>query len=261
MSDRPTAADFNALFRGSIHGNYDIFTPRSYTDFLKRNDVDRARAIALFEGKRAIAAIAIGERPKRAWFGLIGVHPDHRGRGLSTQLMTAAIERVRASGARRIELEVAQRNAAAIRLASGFGFRACGELLVWTRRARRSATGALDFRTFSEDAVATIARKPSACWQREPCSVARAHRIALVQTAGAYAFVRIQGEYAMLLDAGADDAASARALLHELDARIPYDLTLNNEPADSPLTTALHNSNWRIIEHHLVLVSAVEPAM
>jgi ribosomal protein S18 acetylase RimI-like enzyme len=50
------------------------------------------------------------------------VQPDARGRGLGRALVSFAIERARARGARRLELDVAEDNAAALALYGSFGF-------------------------------------------------------------------------------------------------------------------------------------------
>lgn len=257
MSARPTAAEFNAFFRGAVFGNYDIFSTRSYADFVQRNDIDLARTVTAFDGEMLTGALAFGLRGDRAWFGLIGVHPDHRREGLARRMLAKAIDAAHAAGTRRIELEISQRNAPTLALTQHFGFVQEGELLVWARAARRTRAGALPRRNFTEAAVAAIARKPYACWQREPRSVALARSIGLVEVPGAYAFVRMDGEFANVLDAGARDGVASRLLLNELDARVPHDLTLNNEPWDSLLSGALRDGGWRIVERQYRMVHTV----
>ena len=255
MTYRPTANDFNTLFRGKTYGDDDIFTTRSYSDFVRRNDVDLSRAISIFEGARLAGTIAFAQRGQRAWLALMGVAPDLRGRGYGRKLFGDAVDAVRASGAKRVEFEVVQRNNPAISMYRSFGFEPIDELLVWARASSRGADGRLDFRTFSEGAVARVARRPPTCWQREPRSVAAAREIALVQCEGGYAYVRMRDEHAVLLDAGARDAESATLLLAELDARVPYDLTLVNEPASSPLSVELKRAGWGVVDrqHRMAL--------
>jgi ribosomal protein S18 acetylase RimI-like enzyme len=254
MSIAPGAADFNALFRGGAFGNYDIFTNRSYADFVHRNDIDLAHAITAREGASVVGALAFGVRGTRAWFGLIGVDPDHRREGLGAQMLTEAIAAVQAQGVRTIELEVSQRNAAPIALCKSFNFEQRGELLVWARDARDVAGALPPPRRFTEPAVRAIVHGTAACWQREPRSIARAGRIALVTLPGAYAFVRIDGDFAHVLDAGALDATRARDLARALDDRLSNDVTLNNEPADSVLSEALRDAGWRIVERQYRMV-------
>jgi GNAT superfamily N-acetyltransferase len=257
VSARPIAADFNTFFRGAVFGNYDIFSRGSYADFVRRNDIDLARAVSAFDGATLTGALAFGLRGERSWFGLIGVHPKHRRAGIARRMLAEAIDAAHAAGARRIELEISQRNAPTLALTRHFGFVPDGELLVWARAPHRGRAEALSQRRYSEGAVAAIAHTPYACWQREPRSVALARNIALVEVPDAYAFVRLDGEFANVLDAGARDDTAAQALLRELDARLPYDLTLNNEPADSVLSTALRDGGWHIVERQYSMVHTV----
>ncbi|MDE2482223.1 MAG: GNAT family N-acetyltransferase [bacterium] len=247
MSYRPTAADFNALFRGSVYGNYDIFTARSYGDFVRRNDIALERAISSFD-ERLIGTIAFAQRGERAWLSLMGVRPDLRGRGHGKALFGAAVDTVIASGARSIEFEVVQRNVAAIAMYRSFGFSAIDELHVYARRPLRAAANDLAFRRFGERSVTRIANGTPACWQREAVAVVRAAPLALIERDGAYAFVRMRGENGVLVDAGARDAAAAHALLDELDRRVSCDLTLPNEPSRSPLAVAMRERGWRVVE-------------
>jgi ribosomal protein S18 acetylase RimI-like enzyme len=245
---RPTAKDFNALFRSKTYGADDIFTTRSFADFVRRNDVDLSRAIATFEDGDLVGTIAFSQRGERAWLALMGVQPELRGLGYGKHLFAAAVDAVRASGARSIEFEVVQRNAAAIAMYRNFGFSIVDELLVWARASQRRAIPVLEFRRFTEGAVARIARRPPTCWQREPRSVAAARELALVQCDGAYAYVRMRDENAVLLDAGARDTDAAHALLAELDRCVPYNITLVNEPAGSPLSVVFAKSGWGIVD-------------
>ncbi|HTU71851.1 MAG TPA: GNAT family N-acetyltransferase [Candidatus Baltobacteraceae bacterium] len=251
---RPSAADFNLFFRGGIFGDYDIFTAQTYADFVWRNDIDLARAITAHNGRTLTGALALGIRADRAWFGLIGVHPEYRRAGLGRRLLAEALDAVRAAGVRRVELELSQRNRSALSMTRSFGFLEQGELLVWARSARPRAHGALPMHRLQERDVRAVAQMPSACWQREPRSVARAGSAALIETTGAYAFIQLRGEFANVIDAGARDLESARALVAELSARVPQDLTLNNEPATSVLSTALREHDWGIAERQYGMV-------
>ncbi|MGB6986986.1 MAG: GNAT family N-acetyltransferase [Candidatus Aquilonibacter sp.] len=257
MNVGPDAADFNALFRGGAFGNYDIFTTRSYADFAHRNDIDLAHAIVVREQALLLGALAFGVRGTRAWFGLIGVNPGYRREGLGARMLADAIAAVQSQGVRTIELEVSQRNAAPIALCKSFGFEQRGELLVWARERHDVADALPAARRFTEPAVRAIVPAQSVCWQRESRSIARAGRIALVTLPGAYAFVRTDGEFAHILDAGAIDATRAHYLVGALRDGVPHDLTLNNEPADSPLSAALGDAGWRVVERQHRMVRSV----
>ncbi len=257
MNVGPDAQDFNALFRGGAFGNHDIFTTRSYADFVHRNDIDLTHSIVVREAGLLLGALAFGVRGTRAWFGLIGVDPDNRREGLGARMLGDAIAAVQTQGVRRIELEVSQRNTAPIALCKSFGFEERGELLVWARETRKVADTLPAPRRFTEPAVRAIVPSQAACWQRESRSIARAGRIALLSLPGAYAFMRTEGEFAHVLDAGAVDAPRARDLVRALDERVPYDLTLNNEPADSAVSAALRDAGWRVVERQHVMVRSL----
>lgn len=254
MNIAPDADDFNALFRGGAFGNYDIFTARSYADFVHRNDIDPAHAIVAREQGTLLGALAFGVRGTRAWFGLIGVDPSCRREGLGARMLGDAIAAVQAQGVRTIELEVSQRNAAPIALCASFAFEQRGELLVWARGPRDVRDTLPAARRFPEPAIRAIVPSAAVCWQRESRSIARAGRIALLTLPGAYAFVRTDGEFAHILDANAVDATRARDLARALDERVGHDLTLNNEPAGSPLSTVLGDAGWRIVERQYLMV-------
>ena len=257
MSRGPDYDDFNAFFRAGAFGSYDIFTARSYADFVRRNDIDLAHAIAVREEGRMLGALAFGVRGTRAWFGLIGVDPERRREGLGARMLTDAIAAVQAQGVRAIELEVSQRNDAPIALIAGFGFEESGELLVWARDPRPGASGLPDARRFPEPAIRAIVPAVAACWQRESRSIARAGSIHLLSIPGAYAFIRVDGEFAHILDANAIDVPRARDLLRALDEREPHDLTLNNEPAGSPLSQAMRDGGWRVVERQYRMVRSL----
>ena len=239
----------NDVFRGPVYGQHDIFTARSFAEFVRRHDIDLSRALFTYDGKRVIGTIAFAQRGKRAWLSLMGVLPDYRRRGLGRELFGGAVDAVRASGAKHIEFEVVQTNAHARKMYEGFGFKTVGELYVWARKARDVATNGLTPRKHSLRTVERVAfgPRPRVGSASRSQSRARPHRT-LIEVEGAYAFVLTRKNIAVLLDAGADDERSAFALLHELDARVPYDITFLNEPSNSPLTTALQAAGWRIVE-------------
>ncbi len=257
MSRSPSTADFNRFFRGAVFGDYAIFSPQSYADFVRRNDIDLGAAITRVRGRVTIAALAFGVRGDRAWFGLIGVDPKHRREGIARDMMLEAIDAVRGREVASIELEISQRNAPTLAFIRAFGFEPRGELLVWARRARTATAAPLPVRRYTERVVADVAHIPPACWQREPRSVARAPAHARIDVPGAYAFVRVDGDFANVLDASARDDAAAQALVRELDIHVPQDLTLNNEPSDSPLSGALRDGGWRTVERQYRMVHTI----
>jgi GNAT superfamily N-acetyltransferase len=254
---RPTAADINRFFRGGTYGDYDIFTPASYHTFVQAHDLDLANAVNRYDASKLIGTLVYGIRGERAWFALIGVDRARRRGGLGGELVDDALARVLRQGVRTVELEIVQRNAAARNLFYARGFEPREELLVWSRRARRAATSRtpLEHRRFSIEEVERVAHFPSSCWQREPRSVARSGALALIDVPGAYAFVRMNGDGGMVVDGGAASHKAAAELLSAIDHRVAGEMTLNNERADSPLSQALHDARWRVVERqHRILL-------
>ncbi|MDB5028232.1 MAG: Acetyltransferase, gnat family protein [Candidatus Eremiobacteraeota bacterium] len=246
--------DIVASFRGEVYGDSPAMTAAWFRDHVARNDIDLARSPRWTVGGELSGAALLAFRGDRAWVGAFGVVPAFRGRGLARRYLEESLAIARAAGATTIELEVLENNPGAIRLYERGGFARIGDLIVWSRaplagwkRPRGDAPAE------ARDAVSVAAIAGSAtCWQREPASVARAGPSSAVvigggEGAGAYAFVRVEGKRATVLDAGAPDAASARALLAQLDARWPSQtLILVNEPPSGPLHEALvTDERWR----------------
>jgi len=65
--------------------------------------------------------------PDEAHLRMVGVNPEHRGRGIATRLVNACIEIARAAGKTRLTLETAPVMVAAQRLYMSMGFTATGE--------------------------------------------------------------------------------------------------------------------------------------
>ena len=242
----------NDVFRGPVYGQHDIFTAQSWARFVKQHDLDISRALFAHEDGRVIGTIAFAQRDERAWLSVMGVLPPYRRLGYGRTLFGQAVDAVRTSGATHIEFEVVQRNEHARKMYESFGFRVVGELYVWSRKARRIPDG-LSYARRSLASVLRVAAPSPVCWQRDPIAVARAGSSALVEVDGAYAYVLKRGDAGIVLDAGARDEASAHALLRAIDERVPYDLTLLNEPSTSPLTPALAAAAWRIVERQYQL--------
>ncbi len=256
MTLRLTHTFINEVFRGPIYGRHDIFTARSFRDFVRRNDVDLSRAIFSFDGEKPVGTIAFAQRGDRAWLSLMGILPEYRRRGLGRTLFGAAVDAVRASGAKHIEFENVQRNIAVQEMYKGFGFEADGELYVWSRKQRSIASNGLVTRKYSIGTLERVAHGPAACWQRHAVAVARTPSV-LIKVDGAYAFLRIGDEHAYVLDAAARNVQSATALLDALDARIPYGVTLFNEPSTSHLTAALESRDWNIVERQFRMLMSL----
>lgn len=255
---RVSVADFNASFRGEIYGESGVDADW-FAEHVGRNAIDLARSPrwAVDGALGGMALLAF--RGARAWVGAFGVVPELRGRGYARRFLADALALAAEGGASALELEVLERNAAAIALYERGGFAAAGELIVWKRAPSSAADGDAErafgghvawetARAFDPAEVARTARDPATCWQREPPGVAAASPIEALlvrasdapEAPAAYAFVRRTAARTALLDAGARDAASAAALLAALDLRLPQaEPLLLNEPPHGPLHAAL----------------------
>lgn len=254
-SDAPVGLDdIVASFRGDVYGDPPAMTAEWFRDHVGRNDIDLARSPRWTIGGELSGAALLAFRGDRAWVGAFGVVPAFRGRGLGGRYLDESLAIARAAGVSSIELEVLEHNAGAIRLYERGGFAQVGELIVWSRAPLagwRRPRGDAPAEARDAGSIAAVAG-PATCWQREPAGVAGAGSSSAVVIdggagAGAYAFVRDDGERATVLDAGAHDAANARALLAQLDACWPArTLIFVNEPPHGPLHDALvAGKHWR----------------
>jgi len=254
--NRVTAADVRACMRGEVYGDAETMTDAWFADHVACNDIDLARSPRWTVDGVLVAFALLAFRGDRAWIGGFGVAPGSRGEGMGTVCVADTLRIAREENATSVELEVLAHNGAAIAIYERGGFEKVDELVAW-RREQRSIAGTDAYGVLSEaprDAadVAAIARHPATCWQREPRSVAMAAPFLTVtvgdeRAPSAYAFVRLGGPRgAVLLDAGAHDQPSAKALVDSLDARFaPHHLSLINEPSSGPLDLALFsNSFW-----------------
>lgn len=249
-----TADDLNASFRGEVYGERPAMTAARFREHVERNDIDLARSRRWTVRGALSGMVLLAFRGARAWVGGFGVVPEFRGRGLGRRYVRQALAIARASGVTSVELEVLVHNAPAIGLYERAGFATIDELVVWERGPLRPAAEADPApRTWAYDAaeIAALARAPASCWQREPRSVAAAapFEALFVGAPGspdAYSFVR-RTDRASLVDARAQDAESASALLAALDAAAGTTaLALVNEPARGPLHDALEaHGRWR----------------
>ena len=73
------------------------------------------------------------EKSTQGWIGMMGAHPEYRGKGLGTSIMRAGVQYLRDSGASRIDLTVDSLNPSAHRIYRAGGFRRQA-VTVWYER-------------------------------------------------------------------------------------------------------------------------------
>ena len=91
---------------------------------------DLKNSIIAYEGGEAVGVAVLAARAVTGWVPGLGVVPDRRGRGFGRRMMSALLERARASGLRRVTLEVIVRNATARRIYEELGMRVARDLLL-----------------------------------------------------------------------------------------------------------------------------------
>ena len=73
-------------------------------------------------GDRVVATCMAGYEGHRGWINYLAVSPRLRRRGIATQMMAAAEERLRAAGCPKVNLQVRQSNAGVIRFYESLGY-------------------------------------------------------------------------------------------------------------------------------------------
>lgn len=210
---------------------------------------DLLNSLVAFEGDEAVGMAVMAARGARGWCGGFGVVPRWRGRGLARRLMSELVGRARASGLRRLSLEVLQGNTAARRLYERAGMRVTRDLLVMERaagwEAAKTPRGAPPQEAPAAELLEQFTRlhpEPPA-WQREPASLLAAKLRGLYLGARArpraYALVKYTAEGdAHLSDLAAADARQARAMCAALGG-LGCALRVQNEPERSPYVAPL----------------------
>jgi ribosomal protein S18 acetylase RimI-like enzyme len=84
--------------------------------------IDLQRSLAAYDGRHPVGICLVGRRADRGWLHDLAVAPGYRRSGLGSRLMRAALDEMRESGAREVELDVAAMRADAIGLYSRLGF-------------------------------------------------------------------------------------------------------------------------------------------
>ena len=78
--------------------------------------------VAEVDGGRVAGTVMVGYDGHRGWLNYLGVHPDHRRRGVGAALMNEAERLLRAKGCPKINLQVRTMNAEAVAFYRSLGF-------------------------------------------------------------------------------------------------------------------------------------------
>jgi GNAT superfamily N-acetyltransferase len=156
-------------------------TPETLATMIATNDVSLVDSLVAKDVNGALAGIGLlAVRERRGWIAGMGLAPDWRGKGQGELLMRRLIERARALGLERLQLEVLDENAPARRLYTRLGFRERRPLAIFDGPVAQPPRQQADEAPAAAplDVAAALQRfaemhpvEPS--WQREPASLAR----------------------------------------------------------------------------------------
>lgn len=258
------AAAFTNAFQGYYHPvSHDAGTLARRVRF-EHHDLENS--LLAYDGGGEVAGVAaLAVRGERGWVAGLAVVPEQRGRGRGRELMSALLERARASGLRRLSLEVMAVNDAARRLYEWAGMSVTRDLLVLERpsgHVGREARRARPPREAPPDELLRHYERLHAvppAWQREMASLLAANLRGLHvggrRRPSAYALVgygRDGNTYVSDLAAAGD--AGAEALCAALE-RLPGTLRVVNEPERSPFVAPLQAHGFaEVIRQHEMLM-------
>ena len=78
--------------------------------------------LVALDDNKLIGSIMLGYEGHRGWLNYLAVDPGHRGEGLGSRLVEAAIEQLTGLGCQKVNLQVRTGNAAAIKFYENLGF-------------------------------------------------------------------------------------------------------------------------------------------
>jgi RimJ/RimL family protein N-acetyltransferase/diadenosine tetraphosphate (Ap4A) HIT family hydrolase len=105
--------------------------------------------IAVWRGTRMIGALDVYRHypaPKRAWLGLLLLHPEFRGYGLGAEMISWVLAWARQQGCERVRVAVSEDNQRALDVLARLGFLSTGERILRVSGARRLVLEPLECR-------------------------------------------------------------------------------------------------------------------
>ena len=234
------------------------------------DNYDLENTIVAYEGGEVVGVAVLAVRAEAGWVPALGVAPQRRGLGFGRRMMSALLERARASGLRRLRLEVLTRNETARRIYEELGMRVTRDLLLLDRAsesadARKRPTRR---RTLKEAEPAELlahfvrlhAARPQ--WSRDLPSLLlkgglRGLYLGARARPRAYALLSAGADGATYLtDLAAESAEDARELTAALARRAEGQLRILNEPEESLFIAPLLDNGFAETDrqHEMLLV-------
>lgn len=268
LSLNELAALFTRAFEGYFYPG--TTTPQILARRVAIENIDLLYSPVLLADDEPAGVALLARRGARRWCGGFGVIALQRGQGLAHALAGEMVRLARASGGRRLDLEVLTRNGRAERVYQRAGLSATRRLLILSWRPGDEPTPAtpamLHEREPSELVLGHFAalHPVSAAWQRESATL-----LAMPDLQGfalhhdgvaAYALTQGGGDELRIVDFGARDVDAAAQLLQALQARA-RSLFSVNEPAESPLSAAFLRASFVIVdEQHAMTIDLAGPS-
>jgi ribosomal protein S18 acetylase RimI-like enzyme len=262
------AKAFTAGFEGYAHPVV-LDAPR-LARFVRLDNYDLENSLVAYEDGEAVGVAVVAVRASAGWVPALGVAPHKRRGGRGRRMMSALLERARASGLRRLTLEVLAGNETARRIYEELGMRVARDLVLLDRTAESAAarTRPARRRTLKEaepeELLAHFTRLHAARpqWSRDLPTLLlkgglRGLYLGTRARPRAYALLSAGTDgVTYLTDLAAESAEDARDLTAALARRAEGQLRVLNEPEESVFIAPLLDNGFVETDrqHEMLLV-------
>lgn len=244
-----THADLAELFTASYEGYFVPFRvdEPTFGFMVDVFDLDLAGSLVAIVDGAPVGLANLGLRGTRSWLGGVGVIPSRRGEGIGELLTRGLLDRAKAAGARKMELEVIVENHPAIALYEKLGFERTRELEVLSLAPKESAATADEATLEAARELVRAERDRPEPWQRDDDTLDRLGARDPVPSAlvagDAAAVYRVSGETVSLVQA-AGDRHGLQTILAALRSR--GTVSAVNYPAGGAAAAALHDAGANV---------------
>jgi RimJ/RimL family protein N-acetyltransferase len=250
---------FATLFNRSFENYlYPItLTAANFATRIRTEQLDLHHSVVLTLNDRPIGQATLGVRGDKAWCGGFGIVPEQRGKRFAAPLFDEFIKRAREAGAKRLSLEVLEKNVAAQKLYAKAGMQHQRDLrlLEWKRdlnqaKQKTSNSEMIQTANIPEVVLNFYRLHPAAsAWQRDlPSLILQRDLSQLHYREGGnlrgYVLFIPKNDSVRIYDLGAEDLEIAKRLLTSLQVRYKEIYSVN-EPSDSSITAAYDACNFR----------------